>query len=378
MTIELRQIDENFTDKARLYEINNEAFPEWERIPSEKFLTVVAEYGCTTWAIYDYTGTMVGFTCVMHSAYHKIGYIWFLAIAAECRGRGIGSETLRQLKVKYRNSQLILDMEQLIPEASNYNQRISRLHFYEQGGFARAFMGMSYFGMDFELMSFPSPLRLDNFKAMLSQIPNKAFCPRFYPISHPKILFLHGFFASGECVPAVALREALAGKCEVVTPDLPLHPMEALAFISKLCHEEKPNLLIGNSCGSFYAQQIAGREGIPALLGNPYFEMAKFLRERIGRHQYKSSRKDGKQNFIIDETLISEFTRLEAHQFDYCNEKLKTKVWGLFGDNDKLAHYEPLFLQHYTHSFHFPGGHTPNSEEVKEWYVPIAERLLNF
>ena len=39
-----------------------------------------------------------------------------------------------------------------------------------------------------------------------------------------KILFLHGFYASGQCVPAVALKEALEGKAEVLTPDLPMHP----------------------------------------------------------------------------------------------------------------------------------------------------------
>ena len=33
-----------------------------------------------------------------------------------------------------------------------------------------------------------------------------------------KILFLHGFFASGQCVPAVALREAFEGEAEAHTP----------------------------------------------------------------------------------------------------------------------------------------------------------------
>ena len=31
-----------------------------------------------------------------------------------------------------------------------------------------------------------------------------------------KILFLHGFYASGQCVPAVALREAFAGRADNV------------------------------------------------------------------------------------------------------------------------------------------------------------------
>ena len=78
-----------------------------------------------------------------------------------------------------------------------------------------------------------------------------------------KILFLHGFYASGQCIPAMALRDAFEGRAEVITPDLPIHPKEAVRFISELIEAEKPDLLIGNSCGSFYAQMLAPVVGLP-------------------------------------------------------------------------------------------------------------------
>lgn len=118
-----------------------------------------------------------------------------------------------------------------------------------------------------------------------------------------KILFLHGFFASGSCIPAQALRQAFTGEAEVLTPDLPLHPKEALAFIENICKQEKPCVLIGNSNGAFLAQIVASRLGIPALLGNPYLEMTRFLIERIGAHEYKSLRADGHQKLVIDQLL---------------------------------------------------------------------------
>ena len=191
-----------------------------------------------------------------------------------------------------------------------------------------------------------------------------------------KILFLHGFYASGQCVPAMALREAFVGRAEVITPDLPMHPKEAVLFIRELIDREQPDLLIGNSCGAFYAQMVAPVVGIPALLGNPHFRMTEFLRQRIGEHQYKSPRKNGNQNFVIDETLIEEFAEMEAIQFDTCDPDFQERIWGLFGEQDTLAHFEPLFLEHYKHSFHFPGGHTPTAEEVRGWYVPLAEKML--
>jgi len=208
-----------------------------------------------------------------------------------------------------------------------------------------------------------------------------------------KILFLHGFFASGQCVPAVALREAFEtaagsddgsiesgnkyeGRVQVLLPDLPLRPKEVLALVRDICEREKPDVLVGNSCGSFYAQLVASDTGIPALLGNPHFQMTEFLKQRIGEHQYKSPRRNGNQTFVIDEALIEEFAEWEKIQFDRCNEATKEQVWGLFGEKDTLAHFEPLFLQHYAHSFHFPGGHTPTADEVKLWYVPLIEKLL--
>ena len=110
-----------------------------------------------------------------------------------------------------------------------------------------------------------------------------------------KILFLHGFFATGSCPMALALKEAFEGQAIVLTPDLPLHPKVALKNIHAIIDQEKPNLLLGNSCGAFLAQMLSPIVGIPALLGNPHFKMTNFLKERIGEHTYKYPRMDGNQ-----------------------------------------------------------------------------------
>ena len=102
-----------------------------------------------------------------------------------------------------------------------------------------------------------------------------------------KILFLHGFYASGQCVPALALKDAFKGRADVLTPDLSIHPKESLSLIKEICDKEHPAVLVGNSCGSFYAQMVASVTGKPALLGNPHFKMTEFLKTRIGEHQFK-------------------------------------------------------------------------------------------
>lgn len=74
--------------------------------------------------------------------------------------------------------------------------------------------------------------------------------------------------------------------------------------------------MVDNSNGAFLTQIATSRLGIPALLGNTYFEMTHFLSERIGAHEYKSSRSDGRQHFVIDQPLIDEFAEVQEHQWD--------------------------------------------------------------
>ena len=76
-----------------------------------------------------------------------------------------------------------------------------------------------------------------------------------------KILFLHGFFATGSCPMAKALKEAFEGTAVVLTPDLPLHPKEALKEIRSIIDREQPDLLLGNSCGSLWRPSLLGKTG---------------------------------------------------------------------------------------------------------------------
>ena len=191
-----------------------------------------------------------------------------------------------------------------------------------------------------------------------------------------KILYLHGFFASGQCQMALTLGDALAGRVQVISPDLPLHPAEALNFIHDICDREHPDLLVGNSCGSFYGQIMAPVVGVPALLSNPHLDMPEFLVPRIGERQYKSPRADGRQTLVIDEALVDEFRRVVAHQFDYCSPYYSNRVWGIFGEHDDIAHYESLFARHYSRVFRFPGGHAPTADEIVTWHVPLIEKML--
>ena len=72
-----------------------------------------------------------------------------------------------------------------------------------------------------------------------------------------KILYIHGLSSSGASSTAQKLRENLPD-FNVLSPDLPIHPDEALALLHSVCEAEKPQILIGTSMGGMLAQQIRG------------------------------------------------------------------------------------------------------------------------
>lgn len=66
---------------------------------------------------------------------------------------------------------------------------------------------------------------------------------------------------------------------------------------------------------------------------------------------------------------------LVVTQFEGCRPEWCNCVWGLFGENDTVAHYESLFQAYYSTVYHFSGAYTPTPEKVTKWYVPLAEEM---
>lgn len=78
-----------------------------------------------------------------------------------------------------------------------------------------------------------------------------------------KIIYLHGFGSSGATQTADYLRNKLP-EIEVISPDIPLQPEEAIQMLNRLCYEVKPNVIVGTSMGAMYAQQLHGYKKILA------------------------------------------------------------------------------------------------------------------
>ena len=86
-----------------------------------------------------------------------------------------------------------------------------------------------------------------------------------------QLIYLHGFQSSPNSVKAQLLSQHCAAQgLSLEIPDLNLPPKQVLAKLDEMINAAtQPVALIGSSLGGFYAQVLAARHNVPAVLINP-------------------------------------------------------------------------------------------------------------
>ena len=190
-----------------------------------------------------------------------------------------------------------------------------------------------------------------------------------------KIMYVHGFASSGSSGTVMALRHHLP-HWQVIAPDLPVDPFEALELLRSTVEREKPEIVVGTSMGGMYTQQLWG---VPRVVVNPSFEMSRsLLFGKMGRNKYMSKRQDGATEFRIDKNIVERFKQMEKEQFAGITEQEKQLVIGLFGDKDPVVHFQPLMASLYGEERcrWFDGEHRLNDKIVKNVLLPLLQELL--
>ena len=192
-----------------------------------------------------------------------------------------------------------------------------------------------------------------------------------------KVLYLHGFASAGSTGTATVMRNLLYGRdVSVVSPDIPVSPLEAQKMLFSLIQTEQPDLIVATSMGAMYAEQL---RGVPRILVNPSFHMARLLTFRgMGRREFRNKRQDGARDFKVDKELIQQFQQVEKCSFQGITPQDKKLVWGLFGTQDKLVNCQPDFKKHYgTEQMSlFEGEHFLNDKVLSHVVLPLIEQIL--
>lgn len=184
-----------------------------------------------------------------------------------------------------------------------------------------------------------------------------------------KILYVHGFGSSGQSGTVTRIREVLP-HAEVIAPDLPIHPQEALTLLYNICEAEQPDLIIGTSMGGMYAEMLRGYDRI---LVNPALQMGDTMKEHgmIGAQHFSNPRQDGVQDFIVTKALVKEYKEMTEQCFGEITAEEQARVWGLFGDEDTTVNTYDLFHIHYPTAIRFHGEHRMNDKSFMHSVMPV-------
>ena len=190
-------------------------------------------------------------------------------------------------------------------------------------------------------------------------------------MSGKTILFVHGFASSGRSGTARALRTLLP-EAEVLAPDLPVRPHEALALLRRLVEERCPDLILGTSMGGMYAEQL---KGVDRILVNPAFELADTILKNngLGRKEFHNPREDGQKDFLVTKGLLEEFREVSSHCFEDIDEDEKKRVFALFGRRDSLVFTHDLTREHYPQCISYDGEHSLNDSSLLHSVIPVIQ-----
>ena len=185
------------------------------------------------------------------------------------------------------------------------------------------------------------------------------------------IIYFHGLSSSGNSRTGNKLRQ-LFPDANVITPDIPVYPTEALPKLRELLAELDPKntVVIGTSMGGMYAQQM---QGYKRILVNPAFHVSRRLRDALGQKlPFHSPREDGAAEFPVTDELVNEFLEMESRQFDGTGGD----VVALFGTKDTTVNCKEEYLKYYSDFRDFDGEHRLSSENVESVVAPIIREKL--
>ena len=120
------------------------------------------------------------------------------------------------------------------------------------------------------------------------------------------ILYIHGFASCGWGNKSRALQEFFG---DVIAPDLPPRPKEAIKQLEAILQAESVDLLVGSSLGGYYATYLAQKYVKKAVLINPSTRPYETLKPYVGVNERFC---DGAK-FEWREEYIKELLDLDTH-----------------------------------------------------------------
>lgn len=145
------------------------AFPPDERMPFERVFQKRDAGVMRLLSVESENGEFLGFANITLCLDDVLALNYF-AILPEKQGRGYGSDVIKQLKKRYPERSIVIDIEDDAVECDNAEQRKRRRCFYERLGFFAMPYRLSIFGVPSLIMSSGRAYSLEQYKEIFAEV----------------------------------------------------------------------------------------------------------------------------------------------------------------------------------------------------------------
>lgn len=163
----------------------------------------------------------------------------------------------------------------------------------------------------------------------------------------PVLIYLHGYGSSGTSETATGLRRLLENEFEIITPTYNgANPIEAAMTLDDAVGSAPSDRVViaGTSLGGFFANYLARKHGLPAVMVNPTLKPSESLAE-----------------FHKAQPILDAYIRLEAEEKEFTAMPPREVVVGL---NDEVVNpaEHGLTLKNVADILEIPMGHRVEPE----------------
>ncbi len=168
--MELVRITKKSSGLRAIKKLYKRAFPKDERAPFGVLVKRADPKKADFWGAYD-GGEFVGMAYTVKSP--RLAYLYYLAVNANKRDKGYGTEIVAELKRRYDGRVLFLALESLDKTAKNYDRRVRRHGFYERCGFSDLPYKIKEASVVYDVMSYGGEFMPHEYRDMMSDFLGK-------------------------------------------------------------------------------------------------------------------------------------------------------------------------------------------------------------
>lgn len=158
------QIDKNYKDIKEIRRLYNSSFPDDERIPFKRLINNL-DTDRVMYAYYD--DQLIGMSFLF--LYNDLAYLSYICVEENLRDKGYGSKILNKVKDDFKDYRIVLDIEEVVKNSENYEERKRRKDFYLKNGFESANIFYHIYHVDYEILHYGKDVNRDDWHSIIKK-----------------------------------------------------------------------------------------------------------------------------------------------------------------------------------------------------------------